>query len=81
MMLAGEVISDAEYERRVLETEQEPNFYYLQVAPGVTIDARFKGNVSRLLNTSCSPNCETQKWIDAATGEPPLVNSFCKGVP
>ena len=34
------------------------------------MDARWKGNVARLLNSSCDPNCQTQKWHDAATGEP-----------
>ena len=80
LMLSGEVISDAEYERRAVQFEQEPSIYYLQLAPGITLDARFKGNVSRLINTSCSPNCETQKWVDAATGEPCLVNSSCENL-
>ncbi|KFM24086.1 Histone-lysine N-methyltransferase, H3 lysine-36 and H4 lysine-20 specific [Auxenochlorella protothecoides] len=33
------------------------------------IDAGPKGNVARLLNSSCDPNCVAQKWRDAATGE------------
>lgn len=37
--------------------------------PGLFIDARYKGNIARLLNSSCDPNCETQKWHDSATGE------------
>ena len=36
---------------------------------GQIIDARVKGNVARLLNSSCDPNCETQKWHDASNGE------------
>ena len=36
---------------------------------GLYIDARRKGNTARLINSSCEPNCETQKWHDAATGE------------
>ncbi|PNH03875.1 Histone-lysine N-methyltransferase SETD2 [Tetrabaena socialis] len=38
-------------------------------APCLYIDARRKGNTSRLINSSCDPNCETQKWHDASTGE------------
>lgn len=36
---------------------------------GLYIDARRKGNWARLLNSSCDPNCETQKWHSATTGE------------
>lgn len=36
---------------------------------GLIIDARAKGNIARLLNSSCDPNCEAQKWHDAANGE------------
>ncbi len=39
------------------------------VGAGMIIDARVKGNVARLLNSSCDPNCETQKWHDAGNGE------------
>lgn len=45
------------------------HFYIMELAPGLYIDARWKGNLARLLNSSCQPNCETQKWYDAATGE------------
>ena len=37
--------------------------------PGLIIDARSKGNLARLLNSSCDPNCETQKWHDAGNSE------------
>lgn len=33
------------------------------------IDARYKGNMSRLINSACEPNCVTQRWTEAATGE------------
>lgn len=46
----------------------EPHFYMMELAPGLIIDARTKGNVARLINSSCAPNCESQKWHDAANG-------------
>lgn len=39
------------------------------VRTGLIIDARSKGNLARLLNSSCDPNCETQKWHDAGNSE------------
>jgi hypothetical protein len=45
------------------------HFYIMELQPGLFIDARKKGNLARLLNSCCDPNCETQKWYDAATGE------------
>ena len=41
----------------------------MELSPGLFIDARRRGNQARLLNSSCDPNCETQKWHDAASGE------------
>lgn len=46
-----------------------PHFYLMELEGGVTIDGRHKSNIARLINTSCSPNCCTQKWVNAATGE------------
>ena len=28
-----------------------------------------RGTLARFINSSCAPNCEAQKWHDAATGE------------
>lgn len=68
---AGEVVDDYEMKVRMeaARQRQEPHFYMMEMAPGLVIDARPKGNIARLLNSSCDPNCETQKWHDAATGE------------
>lgn len=68
---AGEVISHGECERRMQVAKQkgEPHFYMMELGPGLIIDARDKGNVARLINSSCAPNCESQKWHDAATGK------------
>lgn len=68
---AGEVVDEYEMKVRMEAARQrnEPHFYMMEMAPGLIIDARPKGNIARLLNSSCDPNCETQKWHDAATGE------------
>uniref|UniRef100_A0A182QIJ7 Histone-lysine N-methyltransferase n=1 Tax=Anopheles farauti TaxID=69004 RepID=A0A182QIJ7_9DIPT len=60
----GEVINSAEFERRVQQMQEtkEENYYFLTVEPDMTIDGGPRGNVSRFMNHSCDPNCETQKW-------------------
>jgi hypothetical protein len=67
----GEVLDDAEMRRRNEETRRanEPHFYAMEMAPGLFIDARLRGNLSRLINSSCDPNCEAQKWVDASNKE------------
>jgi hypothetical protein len=68
---AGEVIDEEEMRARMEEARRlrEPHFYMMEAEPGVVIDARRRGNLARLLNSSCDPNCVTHKWHDAATGE------------
>uniref|UniRef100_A0A182J153 Uncharacterized protein n=1 Tax=Anopheles atroparvus TaxID=41427 RepID=A0A182J153_ANOAO len=60
----GEVINTDEFQRRIkmIQELQMNNYYFLTVEPDMTIDAGTKGNVSRFINHSCEPNCETQKW-------------------
>lgn len=58
----------------------EPHFYLMELEVGVTIDGRHKSNIARLINTSCSPNCCTQKWVDAATGESNVLLSLSSHV-
>ncbi|XP_044575684.1 histone-lysine N-methyltransferase NSD2 isoform X1 [Cotesia glomerata] len=60
----GEVIDEAEYKRRI-KTKKElrnENYYFLTIDNYRMIDAELKGNLSRFMNHSCQPNCETQKW-------------------
>ena len=67
----GEIIDEKTCEERLWEDKKrgEDNFYLMEVGPHQVIDARLKGNLSRFINSSCHPNCETQKWQDASTGE------------
>ncbi len=46
----------------------EPHFYMMELGQGAIIDARDRGTVARLINSSCDPNAESQKWHDAGTG-------------
>lgn len=41
----------------------------MELAGGLVVDAGRKGSKARLINSSCAPNCQAQKWTDAATGE------------
>lgn len=67
----GEVVDARELTQRTAEARRagERHCYAVELAPGLFVDARRKGNVSRLINSSCEPNCEVQRWHDAATGE------------
>eukprot|EP00793_Prasinoderma_coloniale_P005964 PRCOL_00004438-RA len=67
----GELIGEADVEARLWEAKHtgEDNFYMMQIDDARTIDARHRGNFSRLLNSGCEPNCETERWTDPATGE------------
>ena len=67
----GEIIDDRMTEQRLWEDKRrgEDNFYLMEVSNQQIIDARHKGGVARFINSSCHPNCETQKWQDASTGE------------
>jgi len=67
----GEIINENECGNRLWEAKAcgERNFYLMEINSGTIIDARHKSNIARLINSSCKPNCETQKWRDAGTGE------------
>lgn len=61
----GELISMEEFHRRINDTmrkNEEMNYYYMTMDSNRMIDAGPKGNISRFMNHSCAPNCETQKW-------------------
>jgi hypothetical protein len=67
----GEIVDEEECSRRLLacKGKNEPNFYLMEITPSQIIDARFCGNNARFINSSCHPNCETQRWVDASTNE------------
>lgn len=59
----GEVISENEFRRRMTEEySNERHHYCLNLDGGMVIDGYRMGNISRLINHSCQPNCEMQKW-------------------
>ncbi|CAL5020960.1 unnamed protein product [Urochloa decumbens] len=66
----GEVIDDVICEKRLwdIRKREDKNFYMCEISKDFTIDATFKGNVSRFLNHSCDPNCKLEKWqVDGET--------------
>uniref|UniRef100_A0A7N1A2W3 Histone-lysine N-methyltransferase ASHH3 n=1 Tax=Kalanchoe fedtschenkoi TaxID=63787 RepID=A0A7N1A2W3_KALFE len=60
----GEVIDDLTCEERLWKMKHrgETNFYLCEINRDMVIDATYKGNKSRYINHSCSPNTEMQKW-------------------
>ncbi|KAK3095090.1 hypothetical protein FSP39_010180 [Pinctada imbricata] len=60
----GELIDEAEVKKRINIAHEDNilNFYMLTLDKNRIIDAGPKGNLSRFMNHSCDPNCETQKW-------------------
>lgn len=60
----GEVIDDALCEKRLWDMKYngDKKFYMCELRKDFTIDATFKGNLSRFLNHSCDPNCKLEKW-------------------
>ncbi|XP_035204427.1 histone-lysine N-methyltransferase SETD2-like isoform X2 [Stegodyphus dumicola] len=60
----GEIISRKEFKQRVKQyaREKSKHYYFMALRSDEIIDATNKGNLSRFMNHSCDPNCETQKW-------------------
>ncbi|PAA63624.1 hypothetical protein BOX15_Mlig026212g1, partial [Macrostomum lignano] len=60
----GDLIDEEEAKKRLSWAHDHgvTNFYMLTLDKGRIIDAGPKGNLSRFMNHSCSPNLVTQKW-------------------
>ncbi|XP_065185032.1 histone-lysine N-methyltransferase SETD2-like [Sycon ciliatum] len=60
----GEVCSFVEFQRRTEEYHEQGrrHHYFMTLRSDQIIDATLRGSVSRFMNHSCEPNCETQKW-------------------
>ena len=59
----GEVVSEAEFRRRMTDRYLNNRHHYcVHLDGGIVIDGYRMGNISRLINHSCQPNCEMQKW-------------------
>uniref|UniRef100_A0A224Z0L9 [histone H3]-lysine(36) N-trimethyltransferase n=1 Tax=Rhipicephalus zambeziensis TaxID=60191 RepID=A0A224Z0L9_9ACAR len=64
MEYVGEVLTPEDFRKRVKQYARDNNqhYYFMALRADEIIDATQKGNVSRFINHSCDPNCETQKW-------------------
>ncbi|EPS67389.1 hypothetical protein M569_07380, partial [Genlisea aurea] len=61
----GEVLDMHTYEARQREYAMNGHvhFYFMTLNGSEVIDACAKGNLGRLINHSCDPNCRTEKWM------------------
>ena len=63
MEYVGEVLDYDDFTERAEEYSDkgQHHFYFMSLNADEILDATSKGNVSRFINHSCDPNCETQK--------------------
>lgn len=64
MEYVGEVIGPSDFRSRVKKYSKEghEHHFFMALKADEIIDATTKGNITRFVNHSCSPNAETQKW-------------------
>ncbi|XP_022240262.1 histone-lysine N-methyltransferase SETD2-like isoform X2 [Limulus polyphemus] len=64
MEYVGEVLNPQQFKQRVKQYASDKNthYYFMALKNDEIIDATTRGNISRFINHSCDPNCETQKW-------------------
>jgi len=62
----GEIIDEDEMIFRLnYQREHNPSdkdYYVMELAPGMYVDGKHEGNVSRFINHSCNPNCVLERW-------------------
>lgn len=65
MEYVGEVVNPSEFKARVRKCakEKKEHHYFMALKSDEIIDATLKGNMTRFVNHSCEPSCETQKVI------------------
>lgn len=64
MEYVGEVVRSKELRSRIKKYTKAKikHHYFMALRSDEIIDATCKGNLTRFINHSCEPNCETQKW-------------------
>lgn len=60
----GEVVSlnSEEGKKRLNDYQKSTCTYMMRLSAKEVIDPTYYGNMARLINHSCDPNCETRKW-------------------
>ena len=64
MEYVGEVLNYEQFQSRARAYKREggdKHYYFMALNTDEIVDASKKGNISRFINHSCDPNCETQK--------------------
>ena len=63
MEYVGEVVDPDEFRSRVKRYSRDGlvHHYFMALKSDEIIDATVRGNVTRFVNHSCEPTCETQK--------------------
>ncbi|CAL1543821.1 unnamed protein product, partial [Lymnaea stagnalis] len=64
MEYVGELLDYEEFVRRTKQYSKAglKHHYFMALNADEVVDATLRGNISRFINHSCDPNCETQKW-------------------
>ena len=63
MEYVGELLNYEEFVRRTRQYAKTNlvHHYFMALNADEVVDATLKGSISRFINHSCDPNCETQK--------------------